>query len=116
MGDYRVTEVFGAVHNLTVAVLLLNSFIDMFMKGISPLELKIARCNSKPVPTLIIITLSEKPKNRDKDKAHDALIIERDSLSVLRVARQKKTWPRSEGIVFVATDARGVVEIEPRLE
>lgn len=109
MRDSRVRVAFRIVSNLPVPVLLRTSFIDRFAKGIFPLQGKLVPCSSKPALILAINDPSEEHETKD-DKAQDLMTTKgKCALHLVRVARQTKNQSRSEGVIFVATDGKGLV-------
>lgn len=114
IGESKLKVVFRVVRNVSVPVLFEISFIDRFVKGSFPPEPKLVPYNSNPVPILVIMSKSEDPRNRNK--AQDAMVIKKDASRLLRMTRKTKIPPMCSGIVFVATDMRELVQMDPLLE
>lgn len=116
IGDSIVRVVFGAVRNVAAPVLLGTSFIDTYFKGSFPPERKIKLYNPKQVRIIAIKHLPEKHKNREHMAKGMMTSKEKLTLSLVHVAGQTKIPPRSEGMVFVATEAKELVQIGQLLE
>lgn len=83
MGDSRERVVFGIVRKLAVAVLLGTSYLNRFLQGVFPAELKTVPSNAKPVPILTIKYMLEE----HRDKVQDVTIVEKHAPRLVRVPR-----------------------------
>lgn len=63
----------------------------------------------RSVPILAIKDMTEEPK--DKNKEQDIATTEENSWRLVRVARQTKILSGLEGVVLIAANSRGLVEI-----
>lgn len=80
MGDSRVRVALGVVQNLGVSVLLAKTSIDLFIKSLFQVEMKVVLGNSKPVQTRLLKT--QAAKGDQKDNRRDGSILLKDSKDV----------------------------------
>lgn len=112
MSQCTVRVALGVVHNLAVAVLLGNLFIDQLVGSISYPEQKINWYISSLLPILAINNLV-KVHVRDCEDAQNVMTTkEKDKLHLVRVAWQSTILARSGAMVFVTKDTNEQVQIE----
>lgn len=100
------------VYKFAVPVLLGTSFIGKFVRGIFSPEQKIVVCNSRALPSVTVEAILE----YHNAKAKDVTAIERHAPRLVRVERKTMTPPKSKGTPLLATDAKGLVQIDSLLE